>query len=364
MSNVAPARSSTPVQQKSTPSSGGSSSSSSSSSNAVQLKKSLAGHGYEQQAAMLAPGGAPVQMRAAVQREEGDGGMCMPDGTAQTNTSCEADPSASAPATSSGGGGAASTSGGGGAAASTSGGGGAAASTSGGGGGAGVYDDQGAVGHTSSSASLPGGRAVGASTQNGGTISAEREKNLGELGVFAPVPGVPGLFLGVTGGLKATVGGALSGLTAGQTELDVGGSVTGSLQANVAIGAPPQAYGYLRGGPVVQANARMKLDSEGIKEVKVDVTLDMTMSIGIALGTDFDYSTELSRANVGRLIGVEYKRGEPLKKGTFQPGAALLAALREAKAAAARINQIASAGADAARRAGQRISQAWNWLTS
>lgn len=340
--------------QQQTPTSGSGPSIGSSGGSVQRMLRSAGG--YAQGAAMLTPraptqmksaGTRPVQMHAPVQR---DGEVCMPDEGPMTYAS---------EGGASGGG----SSGGGGPS-----GGGSTSSASGGGGGASpnVYNEQDTVGHTTGGGSNPhNGAAISGSTANGGTIEAGREFELGQINVPPVALPVPGLFLTCTGGVKAAASVAIQGLVSGEAAREYQVSVTGTIQAGIEAGAPPLASMYLRAGPVLRASGRAKFDSQGLKSVDVDLSLDSTISVGVQGGSGaFDYSIQLARANIARIIGVSHERGRPIRWATVQPGSALVAAAREAKAAYDRILGWARAGADAVQGAGRVVSRAWNWLTS
>lgn len=319
-----------------------------SSGGSVQRMLRSAG-GYAQGAAMLTPraptqmksaGARPVQMHAPVQR---DGEVCLPDEGPMTYAS---------EGGSSGGGGPS---------------GGASTPSGGGGGGASpnVYNEQDTVGHTTSGGSNPhNGAAISASTANGGTIEAGREFELGQINVPPVALPVPGLFLTCTGGVKAAASVAIQGIVSGEAAREYQVSVTGTIQAGIEAGAPPLASMYLRAGPVLRASGRAKFDSQGLKSVDVDLSLDSTISVGVQGGSGaFDYSIQLARANIARIIGVSHERGRPIRWATVQPGSTLVAAAREAKTAYDRVLGWARAGRDAIQNPGQVVSRAWNWLT-
>jgi hypothetical protein len=242
-------------------------------------------------------------------------------------------------------------------------------SSTGGGGGPGggtaTYSDQGGVG-AQSTGGTAGDRAVGYSTADGGTLEAGRELEIARIGPPkpppTPIPAVPGLFVTASGGVKGRVGAAISGLTTGSTERTYSATLSGALAVGIEYGVPGVASLYLRAGPVLTGGAQLKCDSAGVKQFTFDATLNAELRVGVEAGSGtFDYNYLLGRCNILRLVGVEWSR-ERREWNSFQvqPGADLVAAAREAKAAYERVRGLASSGV---RAAGQVVSNVWNWVT-
>lgn len=238
----------------------------------------------------------------------------------------------------------------------------------------GVYNDQANVGQAtvsgqggqSGAASTTGGY----STQGGGTASIAREYQIWPPQGAPPIPpvpiaAVPGMFITWTPSVKLSAGAQVSGIVSGQSERQYTLGASGSIQAGIEYGVPPAASLYLRFGPTVSAQLQATFDSQGLKAAEGSISLDAQISVGAqAGGGAFDYSVVLARANIGRLNGFRYERGQPTTRFTFEPGRALLDAIEWGRAAARRANELYESGAAAVRRAGSAISSAWNWLTS
>ena len=238
----------------------------------------------------------------------------------------------------------------------------------------GVYNDQGNVGQAGVSGQAAGSGASsttgGYSTQGGGTASIAREYQLWPAPGSPPIPpvpiaAVPGMFVTWTPSVKASVGAQVAGIVSGESERTYAIGASGSIQAGIEYGVPPAASLYLRFGPTVSAQLQGTFDRQGLKAAEGSITLDASITVGAQAGSGaVDYSVVLSRANIGRLNGFRYERGQPTTRFTFEPGRALLDAIEWGRAAARRANEIYQTGAAAVRRVGSALSSAYAWLRS